>query len=261
MIEILVNNQRVDVGDSIDILINKSIADVREPEKRSSDWTKTINLPGSKVNNKVFGHIFEIEQIVLSDTQFNTNFNPNKKADAVVLVDGIEQIKGFIRLIKIQVTDTKDIIYECSVHGQTADLFTTLAERNLYELDFSEYNHNLTIDNVKNSWDTSIVKNNSTQSFAYGEGYVYGLIDKGNKATTAHWVWLLKDTTPCLYAKTIVDKIFAEYGYSYTNDSFFHSDRFKRLIIPAPAGLVVNTTVANTKLFRAKRTTAQNVST
>ena len=261
MIEILVNNQRVDIGEVFDILINKSIADVREPEKRSSDWTKTITLPGTKNNNKIFGHIFEIEHTVLSDTQFNTNFNPNKKASAVVLVDGLEQIQGFIRLIKIKVIDTANIAYECSIHGQTADLFSSISEKNLYELDFSEYNHTLSIDNVKNSWDTSIIKNGSTQSFSYGEGYVYALIDKTNRTTSTHWVWKIDDTTPCLYAKTIIDKIFQTEGYTYTDDSLFNTDRFKRLIVPAPSGLAVNTTAAQTRLFRAKRTTAQNIST
>ena len=259
MIEILINNQRVDVGEVFDILINKSIADVREPEKRSSDWTKTITLPGTKNNNKIFGHIFEIEHTVLSDTQFNTNFNPNKKASAVVLVDGLEQIQGFIRLIKIKVIDTANIAYECSIHGQTADLFSSISEKNLYELDFSEYNHELSIDNVKNSWDTSIKVNNSTVSFQYGNGYVYALLDKDDRKLKSHWVWSLEDTTPCLYAKTIVDKIFTEEGYTYTDDSFFNTERFKHLIIPAPSGLAVNTTSANTRLFQATRTTAQNI--
>lgn len=261
MIEILVNNYRVDVGDTFDILINKSIADVREPEKRSSDWTKTITLPGTKNNNKIFGHIFEIEHTVYGTNPFNSNFNPNKKASAVVLVDGLEQIQGFIRLIKIKVIDTANIAYECSIHGQTADLFSTISEKNLYELDFSEYNHTLNVDNVKNSWDTSIIKNGNTQSFAYGEGYVYALIDKTNRTTSNSWFWKIDDTTPCLYAKTIVDKIFAQAGYSYTDDSFFHTERFKHLIIPAPSGLAVNTTAASLRLFRAKRTTPQNVGT
>ncbi len=88
MIDVLINNQRIDLSEDFGILINKEIADIREPEKRSSDWTKTISIPGTKTNNKIFGHIFEIEHTVLSDTQFNTNFNPNKKADAVVLADG-----------------------------------------------------------------------------------------------------------------------------------------------------------------------------
>lgn len=259
MIDVLINNQRIDLSEDFGILINKEIADIREPEKRSSDWTKTISIPGTKTNNKIFGHIFEIEHTVLSDTQFNTNFNPNKKADAVVLADGLEQIRGFIRLLKISVTDQADIIYECSIHGQTAELFTTISEKNLYELDFSEYNHDLTINNVKNSWDTSIIVNNATQSFEYGKGYVYALIDKKNRKSGTHWIWFLEDVTPCLYAKTIVDKIFNTYGYSYTADSFFNTDRFKRLIIPAPAGLSVGSPILTNRLFKAERTTAQTI--
>lgn len=261
MIEVFINNQRIDIAENFSVLINKEIADIREPDKRSSEWTKTISIPGSKVNNKIFGHIFEIEHTVLSDTQFNTNFNPNKKADALILSDGLEQIRGFIRLINIKVIDQADIVYECSIHGQSADLFTSLAERNLYELDFSEYNHDLTIDNVKNSWDTSIKVNGSTQTFELGNGYVYALIDKKNRKSGTHWVWFLEDVTPCLYAKTIVDKIFAEYGYSYTNDSFFTTERFKRLVIPAPAGLSVGSPILSNRLFKAERTISQAIST
>lgn len=261
MIELYINNQVVDLSDNFDILITKSIADIREPDKRSSDWTKTVEIVGSKRNNKIFGHIFEIEHTVISDTQFNPNFNPNKKADCVVLVDGIEQIRGFIRLITISVNDEKDIIYSCSIHGQMADLFTSMAEKSLYELDFSEYNHELNITNVVNSFDTSIIKNGTSQAFNYGDGYMYAFIDKGNKKTPVHYVWELNDVTPCLYAKTIIDKMFATYGYSYTNDSFFNTDRFKHLVIPAPAGLSINTLSLQSRQFQAERTIPQTITT
>lgn len=261
MIEILVNNQRIDLSEEFSILITKSIADIREPDKRSSDWTKTITIPGSKANNQIFGHIFEIEHTVLSDTQFNTNYNPNKKADAVVLADGIIQMQGFIRLISIDVNDSNDITYSCTIHGQTADLFTSISEKNLYELDFSEYNHELSVDNVVNSWDTSIQVNGSSTAFQYGNGYVYALIDKASKKTPVHYIWELNDVTPCLYAKTITDKIFANAGYKYSDDSFFNSDRFKHLIVPTPSGLAINTLSLQNRLFQAERTIAQSITT
>jgi hypothetical protein len=259
MIEILVNNQLIDLSSDFSILINKTIADIREPEKRSSDWSKTIELPGTPRNNKLFGHIFEIEHTVLSDTQFNTNFNPNQKADAVVIADGIIQMQGFIRLISINITDSKDILYSCTIHGQTADLFTTISEKNLYELDFSKYNHELTVDNVVNSWDTSIIVDGTSTPFQYGNGYVYALIDKASKKTPVHYVWELNDVTPCLYAKTVTDKIFSNAGYKYTSDSFFNTDRFKHLIIPAPAGLSINTLSLTDNLFQAERTISQTI--
>ena len=257
MIRLLVNNSPVDLSANFDIFISKSIADIKSPETRSSEWTKTVVIPGTRANNKLFSHIFEVEQTIQGTTQFAPDFNPNKKADVVVLLDEIEQMRGFIRLIQINVLDSTDIQYECSLHGQTADLFTTIADRKLNVLNFSEYNHTLSSGTVINSWDTSIVKNGSSQSFAYGEGYLYALIDKGYSTVRNINRFDVPSMTPCLYAKTIVDKIFSNAGYSYTNDSFFNNDRFKRLIIPPPNGLVVESTVLQLRRFKAGRSSTQ----
>jgi len=260
MIRLLVNNTPVDLSADFDISINKAIADIREPQSRSSEWTKTITIPGTAQNNKLFSHIFEVEHTVRTSTQFAPDFNPNKKASAVVLLDEIEQLRGFIRLIQINVTDSTAIVYECSIHGQTADLFTTIAERKLNELDFSEYNHTLSSGVVVDSWDTSIIKNGSSQAFALGEGYLYAMIDKGFSNTRNILDFAVIGMTPCLYAKTIVDKIFTDAGYSYTNDSYFNNERFKRLVIPPPNGLSLSSSTIQGRQFQATRiTTAQSI--
>ena len=249
-------NRRLDLYDNFDLLITKSIADIKSPESRSSEYTKTVLIPGTAANNKLFGHIFEIEQNIQGSTQFAPDFNPNKKADVVVLLDEVEQLRGFIRLIQINVLDSTDIQYECSLHGQTADLFTTIADRKLNVLSFPEYNHTLSSGNIIDSWDTQIVKNGSPQAFAYGSGYVYAMIDRGYSGLRNITQWEAAWFTPCLYAKTIVDKIFTNAGYSYTNDSFFNSDRFKRLVIPPPNGLTGNSTLLTQRLFKASRATS-----
>ena len=259
MIRLLVNNSPVDLSDNFDILISKSIADIKSPETRSSEWTKTVVIPGTRANNKLFGHIFEVEQTIQGTTQFAPDFNPNKKADVVVLLDEIEQLRGFIRLIQINVLDSTDIQYECSLHGQTADLFTTIADRKLNVLNFSEYNHTLSSGSLIDSWDTTIYKNGSTQAFAYGEGYMYAMIDKGYSNTQNITQFEVSSMTPCLYAKTIVDKIFTNAGYSYTNDSFFNNARFKRLVIPPPNGLTVSAGVIEARKFQATKTASQSM--
>jgi hypothetical protein len=257
MINLFVNNTLVDLSEDFDLLITRSIADIKNPEQRSSDWSKTAKIPGTKTNNILFGGIFEVEHTVLGSGQFAPNFNPNKKADVVVLVDGFEQLRGFIRLIQINVLDHDFIEYECSLHGQTADLFTTLGNAKLSELNFDEYNHTLTDTNVTNSWDTSIIKNGSSQAFAYGEGYVYAqMLNKFGSKNTKTNQWRVDDHIPCLYAKTIVDKIMSTTGYQYTSDSFFTTDRFKRLIIPfTNFGLNTDETSANNRLFQSANTT------
>jgi hypothetical protein len=244
----------MDLSDDFDLLITRSIADIKNPEQRTSDWSKTVVLPGTKANNVLFGNIFEVDHTVLGNGQFSPNFNPNKKADVLVLVDGFEQLRGFIRLIQINVLDSDTIEYECSLHGQTADLFTTLGNAKLSELSFDEYNHVLNLANVTNSWDTSIVKNGSSQAFALGEGYVYAqMLSKYGTQNNNTSQWRVDDHVPSLYAKTILDKILANTGYQYTNDSFFNTERFKRLVIPYNNfGFEASDAALTTRLFQAE---------
>lgn len=230
----------VDLPSDFGILINKSIADIREPESRSSDWSKTFTLPGTKANNKLFTHLFDLNLSIrnTSATNFNPDFNPNLKADAILQVDEVTQIQGFIRLLGIKVNDFNQIEYECSMHGELADLFAKVADAKLADLDFSEYNHIMSDTNIFNSWDTSIIKNSSgfvnfSGGAPIGDGYVYTWMNDG---TYAHYKELNADKmTINLYAKTIVDKVFSGAGYTYSSGSFFNSAQFKRLVVPCPS--------------------------
>jgi hypothetical protein len=246
--------RKLDTYNNISTLITRSIADIREPQARSSEWTKTFEIPGSKTNNIIFSHLFEVEQTIESNVQFVYDYNPNLKADIILYSDGIEQLRGFLRLLSIRVDDSTHIVYEVTLHGQTADLFTTLSERKLNALDFSEYNHTLSSGNVIDSWATQIYKNGSTQAFSYGEGYMYAMIDKGHPRNIS--LWETNEFTPCLYAKTIVDKMFANASYTYTNDSFFNSDRFKRLVIPPSSSLTIDADLLESRRFKASRITS-----
>jgi hypothetical protein len=253
MIELLVNGNRVDLGEGVDIALNKSIADIRNPETRSADFSKTITIPGTSQNNKVFNHIFDVANDIIGSGQYNPDFNPNKKADCILLVDGMPQISGFIRLTEILANDGR-IEYNCTIHGEGANLFTDLENAKLNELDFSEYNHTCNIINIKDSWDNQIYIDGVQEAFEYGRGYVWTqVLPKRTILNTDINEWKADDHTPALYAKTIVDKIFATKGYKYTDDSFFTSDRFKRLIIPfANNGLEASG--ATDRLFQAEST-------
>lgn len=227
----------VDLPSDFGILINKSIADIREPESRSSDWSKTFTLPGTKANNKLFTHLFDLNLSIrnTSTTNFNPDFNPNLKADALLQVDEVTQIQGFIRLLGIKINDLNQIEYECSMHGQLADLTAKIADAKLSDLSFTEYNHIMNDTNIFNSWDTSIIKNSSgfvnfSGGAPIGDGYVYTWLDNGKYADYSRFQ--SDDMSICLYAKTVVDKIFSGAGYTYSSGSFFNTALFKRLVIP-----------------------------
>jgi hypothetical protein len=86
------------------------------------------------------------------------------------------------------------------------------------------------------------------------------MLNKYGSQNTNTNQWRVDDHIPCLYAKTIVDKIMSNIGYQYTSDSFFTSDRFKRLIIPyTNFGFTADETSLQTRLFQAQLSTSQTI--
>ena len=215
MVSIFVNNENIDLLEDVSIPITYSIADIRNPEQRQGTFTKTIAIPGTKTNNKLFSHIFRVSKLSLS-----TDFNPALKADCLILEDSIEILRGSLRLIDISYQENGEIIWNCAVFGQTSDLFFSINNDKLTDLDLSAYNHNWTKANVVNSWGAT-----------RGIGYVYPMIDYGTNTDITLTKWAIKDFFPAIYVKQYLDSIFASAGYTYTS-TFFNSAFFKSLIVP-----------------------------
>jgi len=234
MIQIISNNIFLDVPEDLNIPINRSIADVREPENRQSDWTKTFTLAGTKTNKEYFSHLYEINYEITAGTQFSPDFNPNYRAEAEIWVDNIPQLKGFLRLIQINVLNDEHIEFECSMHGVTAELFTQIRGLKMSDLDFSEYNHEFNTTNVVNSWSNSIIVNGTPTAGGAGIGYIYGLVNDGR--LNSYNTITLDFYKPFLYAKTVVDKILTNAGFTYTSGSFLNDNVFKGLIMSSDVG-------------------------
>ena len=155
--------------DEIPISFNFLISDIRNPDKKNASFSKTITFPGTKEINRFF------ELIWKSNVALNY-FNPNKKCDIYYYVNGVLQFKGDLQLIKINVDDVSgEVVYETSCKGTIGNVFTKIGDGLLSDLDFSKYNHDLTFDNITESWATQIQVNGSPVAFALGNGYVMRL--------------------------------------------------------------------------------------
>jgi hypothetical protein len=228
----------VDLFDNEPIELTKSIIELTEPEQRKSDYTKTINIPGTANNNSIFTNIFDVNHSILNgdNANFYVDFDPRKKANCILYREGIPQLRGYLQMTSINILDEQNITYELVVYGRVANLFQDVGDRLLTDYDFSEYTHLWTETNVRNSINTSIIINGVTATFQYGRGYVYPLIDYGfdnNKQQTYN----VDQLYPAIYVKTILDKILKTHGYRYEStiqsNNFLNSTDFKRLIIPA----------------------------
>jgi len=246
MIELFINNILVDLSDDIQHSLNYAIADIREPNKRDTSFSKTITLVGSKETNKLFAHLFEVNVTVNSSgtTNFSPSFNPNLKAPAIMYCENISVFSGFVQLKGINVLDKYDVEYEIVMYGKLGDLFFDLGENELTELDLSEYDHTYSYANIVASWSGTL-----------GNGYLYPMIDRGLNDTIN---WKVQHWQPAVFLKTYIDKIFKYGKYNYESD-FLNSDFFKRLYMPfVGEGLKLTEAEAISRRFEANTATTIN---
>jgi hypothetical protein len=254
----------VDLFDNEPIELTKSIIELTEPEQRKSDYTKTINIPGTANNNSIFSNIFDVNHSILNgdNSNFYVDFDPRKKANCILYREGIPQLRGYLQMTSINILDEQNITYELVVYGRVANLFQDVGDNLLSDYDFSEYTHLWTETNVRNSINTSIIINGVTANFQLGRGYVYPLIDYGfdnNKQQTYN----VDQLYPAIYVKTILDKILKTHGYRYEStiqsNNFLNSTDFKRLIIPASGVPRLTSEQIIDKTFVVDRTTDNNL--
>ena len=254
--DIILNGRFLELINDVSMPFTYQIADVKDPSKKNTNFSKTITLPGTRVNNEVFGWIWDTNVSINSSgsVNFTPSFNPNKKADVVILYDGAEIFKGFMMLDRIKVLSDYKIEYDVTCFGKLKDLFLEIGEKTLGELDLSKYNHNYTYDNIKASWDNYIYKDGQVVPFNKGDGYVYPMVDY---AMNNNFDWKVTHFYPCIYYKTIINEIITQAGFKY-DGAIFNDNDFKSLVVNYGNGdLKLSTNQIDDRTFRASNTAVQ----
>jgi len=224
----------IDMYDDVSTPLNFNIADIRNPEKRNSNYSKTIKIPGTANNNLLLGNIFDINIT-------NGIYNPNSKGKCSLLIDDQEQMNGYMQLLNIIIKDNSEVEYEISILGNVGNPFNALGNSELTALDFSVYNHTYDYATQVASWTNG-----------YGQGYCYPLIDYGFDNGVNDFK--VEHLFPAMFLRTYIDKILASIGYTYTS-TFFESAFFKQLIIPANfSALILTDAQILLRLFNATQT-------
>jgi hypothetical protein len=220
--EIYIENYQVDLVQDISTDFTYTIDDINDFGANNTSFSKTISLPGTANNNKVFGFVFDLgNSNVVNDAlpNVNSNFNAAKTAQCRILIDKIQIFKGVIRLLEI-VNQSGTIEYQCNVNGDLGGFVSELANKRLEDLDFSDYDEDWTFANITSSWDS-----------VSGEGVFYPLIDIGSVSSGGKTHFQYKAFKPALYVKEYLEKIIA--GTDYTWEfPLLETDLMKRLIIP-----------------------------
>ncbi len=219
--ELYIENQKADMSTTLASLLTFGIDDIKDFASRQTAFSKTIVLPGSQANNKLFGSIFDVS--ISNDydpalSNININFNASVSAACILFQDFMQTFKGTIRLLQINI-DRGRIEYEAAITGELAKLNVALSSGLLEDLDFSAYDLTWDETNIVASWDNTP-----------GSGVYFPLLDYGTYSVNKH-DWDFKTFRPALYAKEYIDKMFTAAGFRYSSN-IFDSARFKGLVIP-----------------------------
>ena len=145
----------LDLQRNPDVVVNYNWLDLKNPDKRKSSFSQTLKLPFSNRNNDFFENYFDVNLD-------NLVYSSKRKFQAILYVDSIPQLKGFIQLKSIFLNAR---LYEIALFGGTADFFTDLKDNKLRDAFIQEddtvtdlyllskiLDHKLTLNNIVNSW-------------------------------------------------------------------------------------------------------------
>jgi hypothetical protein len=213
MVRIQLDNGYLDVKEGTAFPLNFQVGDIRDLTQRKGTFSKTITLSGTKNNNTLLNNYYDVN--IKAGT-----FDINKITKCTVLQNGIpivtDALLQLVNVKKVQLTDAYEqgVEYEVLVRDSQAEFYTTITNKELTDLDFSDCNHDFDITAITDSW-------SHTQS----DNYKYLMpFNDSNKYTVNHF-------KPAIYAKSYFDRIFSNAGFTYDWQSL-SSSHFDKLLIP-----------------------------
>jgi hypothetical protein len=212
---LVANGQQLDLFADEDIQLSNNVTGLFDIGVLPSDFTRQITLPGTKVNNAFFEHVYDIS--IDSPFLFATNI----KVPAYFDFDSIYLSNGYLQLNKVNVLANKFIdSYEVTIYGTLSSFGRDINRDYLTNLtSLQKYNHTASYDNISASWGGNLFNGDIVYPLAdYGTGYQYasgdfqtfGMNDTDGSLTVQNF-------KPAIRVKKVLDAIFEEAGYTYSS--------------------------------------------
>lgn len=208
-VELYIADQLCDLQGDEKIEVDYTIFDVTKIESRGGARSYSFELPKTDRNKT----LLENPEMVNNLSQV-----PYTRLKCRCYIDGVDSLIRFC-----EVASVKDS-YSIRLYGGNSDLFASIKDKKLSELDMSEFDHYWILANVANGLARTV-----------NEGYVYPLIDyhldSPNAFINDYSKTIRADfMLPALYYNYVLQKIFDNTDYTWVNTI---EDETEQVIIPA----------------------------
>lgn len=125
-IKLYIADKLVDNSDELSLPITYQLEDFANPTIVKNSFSKTITIPGTKNNNKIFGEIYKLDRMQHYDEWYTNlsgiDFDPSKRVDFKIYKDAELVESGYMQLNNISV-DHNNVQYEITLFGGIGDFF------------------------------------------------------------------------------------------------------------------------------------------
>ena len=211
---LIADGVQLDIFDDEDIKLSNNVTGLFDIGVLPATFTRQISIPGTKVNNAFFEHVYDIS--IENPFLFATNI----KVPAYIDFDSVYLIDGYIQLNKVNVIANKYIeSYEITLYGTLSSFARDTNRKYLTDLtSLSIYNHTSSYDNIEASWSGSLFGGDIVYPWAdYGTGWQYTSGDDFFGVDDNQGGLSVQDYKPAIRVKPVLDAIFSEAGYTYSS--------------------------------------------
>lgn len=207
--------QQLDTFADEEILVSNNVTGLFDLGILPSDFTRQITIPGTKVNNSFFQHVYDI----MVDNPYL--FSTNVKVPAYFDFDGIYISQGYLQLNQVNVYANKYVeSYEISIYGGLSSFGRDINRSFLTDLTSSlaQYNHTASYYNISQSWGGNLFDGDIVYPLIeYGQRIQYTPEEDLFGIDSPSGSLCVQDFKPAIRIKKVWDAIFEEFGYTYSS--------------------------------------------
>lgn len=168
-VQLFIEGQEIELNENVQFLLNKQYEELSNPTVIINDWSKTVKIPFTANNNRIFGYIYNPNMVITSDgtsTSYKrmfTYFDPTKKLDFKLIYNTVVLMTGYAKMNNITKTGQSGT-YDITLYGQLGSIiselrkitFDTKYSDSNYIINGSQYvNVTMNRDLIYNCWNKS----------------------------------------------------------------------------------------------------------
>ena len=127
-IQLFLEDQEVELNEKVSFPLNRSFENLNDPTSILVEYSKTISLPITKRNNKIFGNIYRLDRTIVGggqDGDMGFFFDPTKRISAKLIYNGKLILDGYAKFTSSNYS-VKDKSYNINLYGKLGDIFNEL---------------------------------------------------------------------------------------------------------------------------------------